>query len=101
MNRPQKFRHIYAELKRALGDSVSSSELLECANMVLECSEGRDFRSHYVLRNGRTRFDDLPLDIVFERWGWKLMCREYHPEDDYIPQQPSQDIINQLIDQAA
>jgi hypothetical protein len=101
MNRPQKFRHIFAELKAALGDSVSSSELLECANMVLECSEGRDFRSHYVLRGGRTRFDDLPLDIVFERWEWKLMCREYHPEDDYIPQQPAEEVIYQLLEQAA
>jgi hypothetical protein len=50
---------------------------------------------------GRTPFEELPLDQLYERWPWKLVCQEVRVEDDYAGREDPTSIINQLCAKAA
>ena len=101
MNRSKVFRHIYAELYQALGNTVTEAEILECAKIVMDCAEDADVGNHYKLRKLRTPFVELSVDELIDKWSWKIMCREYRPQEEYAPRQRPQELINQLLDRAA
>jgi hypothetical protein len=101
MNRSKVFRHIFAELNQALGNAATQAEILDCARIVMDCAEDADVGSHYKWRKLRTPFVEMGVDELIDKWSWKIMCREYRPQDDYDSQQVPQDLINQLLHQAA
>ena len=101
MNRPQKVRRIYGELRRALGTVAEPSELLECAAMLVSISEKQVGVPRCATNEGRTPFEELPLDQLYERWPWKVVCQEVRVEDDYEGREDPSSIINQLCEQEA
>lgn len=101
MSRPQKVRNVFAELKAVMGQTMSSSDLIECARLIVSCAEGNDVRKRYDLRVGATPFEELSLDTLYDRYSWKLMCQDYRSEDQYTPRQRPGELIEQLLMQAA
>jgi hypothetical protein len=101
MSQPRKVREVYAELKAMLGDSVSSAELLECAGMMVEVANGKD-RRRFGMMTPRATFDELPLDVVFGQWQWRLVVREYRGDEEQVEvyHDPNQ-MIDQLFCEAA
>ena len=83
MNRPQKVKQVYIELRQALGQAAEPSELLECAAMLVSISEKQVGVPRCGTDEGRTPFEELPLDQLYERWPWRLVCQEVRVEDDY------------------
>ncbi len=97
MNRSQAIRQIYHELQKSLGGEATPAEILDCAKLVLDCAEDVDTGNHYKLRKLRTPFVELGVDELIEKWSWKIMCRDYRGEDDYIPRPRTGDLIDQLL----
>ena len=101
MNRSKKLRRVYAELKSALGNDLSSQELLDCAAMMVDASEDSIFEPSLSSHTGRTPFSELPVNDVIENYGWKVMNRECFWEDDFMPSQSNQQLIEDCIAKAA
>ena len=95
MNQPTQVRKVYAELKGMLGDTASPAELLECAGLIVETANGKDRRTFGAM-TPRPTFDELPLDVVFAQWQWRLVVREFRSDEE--PMELYQD-PDQLIDQ--
>ena len=101
MSKPQQIREVYAELKDVLGDSHNSSEVLECAALIVDLASDRKYGLRCGTSDGRTPFVELPLDILYSSWGWKLVCQEFKTEDDYVVAQRPLDLIDNLCRVAA
>jgi len=101
MNRPEKVRIVFAELSAVMGDTMSPADLLECAWLMVDYANGGTGRKGFDLRTGPTPFEELSLDILFERWSWKLVCREFRAEEPYTTNQRPEELIDQLLAQAA
>ena len=101
MNQPTQVRQVYAELKDMLGDTASSADLLECAGLIVETANGKD-RRRFGMMSPRASFDELPLDVVFGQWQWRLVVREFRSEEEPVEiyQDPNR-LIDQLFDMAA
>lgn len=101
MNQPMQVRKVYAELKEMLGDTASSGELMECAGLIVETANGRD-RRRFGAMAPRASFDELPLDVVFSQWQWRLIVREFRSDEEPIElyHDPEQ-LIDQLFQAAA
>ena len=97
MQKPQKIREIYAELKSACGGVMSPGELLECASLIVSASEDTLYEPKVELRTGRVPFSELPLDQVIENYPWKVVSREMVWEDDFMPHVPRQVLIDQCL----
>ena len=101
MNRPQKVKEIYVELRRALGPEAKPSELLECAAMLVSISEKQVGLPRCSTSEGRTPFEELPLDQLYSRWPWRLVSQEYRVEDEYEVREEPESVISQLCARAA
>ena len=101
MNRSKKLRSVYTELKIALGDDLSSQELLDCAAMMVDASEDSIVESSLSSHSGRIPFSELPVNQVIENYGWKIMNRECIWEDDFMPAQSHQQLIEECLLRAA
>ena len=76
MNRPNKIRKVYTELRHSLGDEISSQEVLKSAASLVDIFEERDKASTRSLGTQRATFEELPLDKAFADGGWNVMRRE-------------------------
>ncbi len=76
MNRPDRVRKVYGELRRALGDQFPSHEILRSAARLVDLFGGRE--GHSGIRHGTPRptFEELPLDKAFADGGWRVLARE-------------------------
>jgi len=101
MNRSNKVRGVYAVLKDVMGDDMSNFELLKCAGLMVEASEESIYEPVVNLNVGPPPICELPLHVVFEHMSWKVMNREMQWEDDYIPRDSQEKLIEQCIAQAA
>ena len=101
MNQPTQVRKVYAELKDMLGDTASSAELLECAGLIVDTANGKD-RRRFGMMTPRVTFDELPLDVLFGQWQWRLVVREYRGDEEQVAvyHDPDQ-LIDQLFQMAA
>ncbi len=97
MQKPQKVREIYAELKSACGDLMSSSDLLECASLIVNASEDTLYEPRVEYRTGRIPFSELPVYQVFEKWSWKVLECEMIWEDDFLPHVHQHVLIEQCL----
>ena len=74
MSRPQKVREVYAELKSIMGKTMSRSDLLECAWLIIRSADGHDIRPRYDLRTGPTPFEELwTFCLTGAAGGWSAM----------------------------
>lgn len=101
VNRSRKVREVYEELSRALGDQVGAGELLACASQIVDIAEDDERSTDCDRGAGRVPFEEQSLDVLFERWGWKLVSQEYCPEDDEMPCANRERFIDQLFADAA
>lgn len=103
MNRSEKVREIYLELYRELGAGVSQAELMIHASQILDLAEADSdgVGSRYGVAVGRTPFDELPLDVLFEKWGWKLVSEDFRSDDDEAVNARLDQTIVHLLAEAA
>ena len=87
INRTEKVRRVYAELRRAQPEDTSAHELLRISAKLVELSEGREDRPLARQGTPRPTFEELPLDTAFNDGGWRVMEYEsrrmaqlYHDE---------------------
>ena len=87
VNRPEKVRRVYTELRRAQIEDISARDLLRVATKLVELSEGRGERPMARQGTPRPTFEELPLDQAFNDGGWRVMAYEsrrmaqlYHEE---------------------
>ena len=87
INRPEKVRRVYTELRRAAPEDISAQDLLRISAKLVALSEGRGGRP--LARQGAPRptFEELPLDKALNDGGWRVMEHEsrrmaqlYHDE---------------------
>ncbi|MEM1189955.1 MAG: hypothetical protein AAGI72_15595 [Pseudomonadota bacterium] len=101
MNKPQKVREIYAELRGVYGDEVPANELLECASMIVDASEPVVKAPVTQIDHWRKPFDELPVYEVMEQWAWRMMCSECGADEAYVEHAPEQLMLSQILEEAA
>jgi hypothetical protein len=76
MNRPQKIKKVYRELRVELGDEYSDYELLKSANSLIELFADDEPITLEQLKNFGIYFKDREVDEVIKDGGWKLLSNE-------------------------
>lgn len=76
MNRPEKVRRVYAELRKAHAGDISAHELLRVSAKLVDLSEGRGRQPRARQGTQRPMFEELPLDRAFSDGGWRVMEHE-------------------------
>jgi len=101
MRKPDKVREVYLELRRALGTTVSSRELLSCAAQLVEVADARPHDKGQDSRTGRVAFDELPLDVLFDQWAWRLVSQGFESDDEVVANEHHEILIDRLFARAA
>ena len=101
MNRPNRVKQVYVELKEALHERASDQEILECAALIVEVAEDQTRNTRCSVSTGRTSFVELPLDVLFSNWGWRLVCQEIKEDENYAVRQRAEDIVQRISGLAA
>lgn len=87
MNRPQRVRAVYVELRRASLGSVASGDLLEYAGQLVDAFFEEE-KPRFELRLGGRPFDEWGLDAVFSDGGWRVLdrysVRAFDGEDEAV-----------------
>lgn len=83
MNRSKQIRAVLVELEENLKSGLTTIELLECANLIVETVNGKERRLFGAMEPRKT-FDELPLDVIFSDWQWRLLTREYRSEEQPV-----------------
>jgi len=76
MQRPTQLIMVYAELRRALGDTVTAGEVLDLAKRLTDLANHREI----IDRCGTAHFSTpgcIPLDRAFGDGGWHLLHDAY------------------------
>ena len=98
MNKPQKIREIYSELKNVLGDEFPSHEVVECAARLVDASDDSLYEPKtYLGAGGPIPYSEMSVDQVIENCPWKVVSREWTGEDDFMPYVPKQVLIEQCL----
>lgn len=77
MNRPQRVRAVFEELRRSLGHRFSARELLEQAASLVDLFRVKDDPSRFELRTGGVPFEEWSLDRAMADGGWRILHHEY------------------------
>ena len=96
MQKPQQVRHIYHELKAALGETMPADELLECASLIVDAATDTLSDGGVYHTDGRIPLCEMPVDEVISRWSWDLVEYDYNVapyrdqefQDDYMAHIP-------------
>lgn len=84
MNRSQKIREVYHELRRATPRPVAAAELLECAAGLVDLFDDDCDKSRFELRTGGMPFENQALDVAFADGGWRVMWYEQTRREDAL-----------------
>ncbi len=101
MRKSEKVRQVYAELRAVFAGEMNSHEMLECASLMVKASEESLYEPALPSQQGRLPFSELPVHVVFEDWGWRLLNREVVWEDDFSPRVSEETLIQQCLQMAA
>ena len=85
MNKPTKVTLVYMELKKALGDTVLPTDLLDHAHSMVELFDEEESDTRAEFRTGWTSFDERCLDSVMSDGGWHVLCRTSKDEYECEP----------------
>jgi hypothetical protein len=77
MNRPQRVRAVFQELRQTVGDRFSARELLEQAASLVDLFAVKDDLSRFELRTGGVPFEEWSLDRAMADGGWRILNHEY------------------------
>ena len=98
MQKPQKIRAVYSELKQVFGDEIPSHVVLGFSSSLVEAIEDSIYEPKtYLGSNGRIPFSEMSVDLVMENYPWRVVCQEWDEEDDFFPTFPTQFLIEQRI----
>jgi hypothetical protein len=76
MNRSKQLLLVFAELRSALGDTMTAREVLETAERLVDLANYREI----INRCGTADYDTpgcVPLDRAFDDGGWALLHQGY------------------------
>ena len=76
MNRPQKIKKVYRELRVELGDEYSDYELLKSANLLTELFADDEPITLDQLKRFGIQFKDREVDEAIKDGGWRLISNE-------------------------
>lgn len=76
MNRAQRIREVYRELRRSTPRQVAASELLACAAGLVEMFNDDADHTRFELRTGGLPFENQALDVAFADGGWRVLHYE-------------------------
>lgn len=76
MNRPQKIKKVYCELRMELGDEYSDYELLKSANLLIELFADDEPITLDQLKSFGIYFKDREVDEAMKDGGWRLSSNE-------------------------
>ena len=76
MNRPQKIKKVYRELRMMLGDEYADYELLKSASLLIEIYEDDEPITLDQLKSFGIQFIDREVDEAIKDGGWKLISNE-------------------------
>ena len=101
MRKSEKIREVYAELKTVFAEDMTAREILECASLIVEATEESIYEPALQSRQGRLPFSELPVNVIFQDWGWRILNREVVWEDDFSPKVSERDLIEHCLKEAA
>jgi hypothetical protein len=106
MNRPQKVKAVYQELKLAFGDEYSEAELLESAALLIEVVEDDYSMTFDKLQDFYVPFKEKPVDEAIANDGWNILSiedwwRQKEGEDDALSVQARMQLKNYGLEMAA
>ena len=76
MNRPQKIKKIYHELRMVLGDEYPDYELLESTSLLIEIYEDDEPINLDQLKSFGIQFKEREVDEAIKDGGWRLISDE-------------------------
>ena len=77
MHKSTRIKVIYIELRRILGNAVSSRELIKLAHAIFKSHNGHgDSVEEYGKAKERSAFFYLPVDVAMEDGGWRILANE-------------------------
>ena len=106
MNRPQKVKAVYQELKLAFGDEYSAQELLESAALLIEVVEDDYSITFDKLQEFYVPFKEKPVDEIIANDGWNVLStedwwRQKEGEDDALSVQARMQLKQYGLEMAA
>jgi hypothetical protein len=106
MNRPQKVKKIYSELRLMLGDEYSPQELLESAALLIEVVEDDYSMTFDKLQDFYVPFKEKSVDEIIATDGWNVLStedwwRQKEDEDDELSLQSRLQLKNYGLEMAA
>ena len=105
MQRPLKFRHLYAERKQSSSHLGSEEEILQLAIALYELSEHTPIEPMVGELNTRTRYAELPLYALMEQYPWRVVAEEWAYEDaledTYAPACRPEHLLHYTLELAA
>ena len=76
MNRSQKVKQVYRELREAVGEEFPAIELLQTAAQLVEIVNDDGPITGARLQGSRPIFDEKPVDQIMADGGWRVLARE-------------------------
>ena len=76
MNRPQKIKKIYHQIRMILGDEYPDYELLKSASLLIEIYEDDEPINLDQLKSFGFKFKDSEIDEPIKDGGWRLISGE-------------------------
>ena len=106
MNRPQKVKAVYQELKLAFGDEYSEQELLESAALLIEVVEDDYSMTFEKLQEFYVPYKEKPVDEIIANDGWNILSiedwwRQKESEDDELSVQARMQLKQYGLEMAA
>ena len=83
MRTANKVYALYQELNLQFGDTLSSRELLEHANSLVDLFGPDESEPRFDLRRGGVKFEERSLDSVLADGGWKVLCSMPNMSDEH------------------
>lgn len=77
MNRPQKVKEVYQELRMMLGDEYPAHELLGSAALLIEVIEEDDSKPEKKRQEPWVQIYVKPIDKIIAEDSWKNLSHEY------------------------
>ena len=84
MTRKTQFQNIVSEIRRALGQSASYKEILDCASLIFNTFESEKFDEE-IIREGSASLDQMEIHDIWEKDPWQIYWQEPIDDQDVVP----------------
>lgn len=84
MTKKAQFQNIVSEIRRALGQSASYREILDCASLIFNTFESEKFDEE-IIREGSASLDQIEIHDIWEQDPWRIYWQEPIEHQDVEP----------------